>query len=694
MEPDASAASQNPNKTSLTILRLWSYLWPRPKPEDNPGLPEWPPDVFALCAAVLKKSGVYTVILDPRQVRTVDQDVSLERIREETHAKIRKREERVRKAGEAWRQKLGLPAPDRLPQDVQTAWEGVSQLWDTIFSKINYEVSGLINRPEVCIALIDLLAISDEACRGLGLPSTNPLPAKLNIKERERQVAERAFYAEAERKLFPRQFGSTLCKNIHPSIARVLPKMHTAQCGLTIRSFSHHLAFCESDEVRPSWFSVPGSIGNSEDIYRMNILIAPYPLKLEPAQISEVKQEVLPYRSFDVDVKDTNGGVAEDVVALATAAEACVGQIDAVIMPEMAITTRDYRLLRTALLRKGILSIAGVSARKRASNYLAIDVPISKHFAVHLRQRKHHRWKLDESQIKQYHLGSRLRTDKRYWEHIDVQDRQLRFIVLRPWLVTTTLICEDLARHDPVGDLIKGVGPNLVIALLMDGPQITNRWSSRYAAALADDPGCSVLSITSLGMAGLSRPPNDDGRSSRVIGLWKDAFSGAATEIAVKPGDHGVVITVMMRTRTEKTADFRSDEGVASYPTISGVHSIKLPDKSPSIENALQSPGWLSIAEACELASLAQRPSMSLRPSAAKQEKAREPSDAMQAGFMPKGLEKLQGSAFRIGREIWRIKTAGKKPECGKDEPWATHEEEEAAEEIVRWDKTNREFHT
>ena len=44
------------------------------------------------------------------------------------------------------------------------------------------------------------------------------------------------------------------------------------------------------------------------------------------------------------------------------------------------------------------------------------------------------------------------------------------------------LICEDLARQEPAAELIRAVGSNLVIALLMDGPQLNNRWPARYAA--------------------------------------------------------------------------------------------------------------------------------------------------------------------------------------------------------------------
>jgi hypothetical protein len=68
------------------------------------------------------------------------------------------------------------------------------------------------------------------------------------------------------------------------------------------------------------------------------------------------------------------------------------------------------------------------------------------------------------------------------------------------------LICEDLARQDPAAELVRAVGPNLLVALLMDGPQLANRWPARYAAVLAEDPGTSILTLTSLGMVERSRP--------------------------------------------------------------------------------------------------------------------------------------------------------------------------------------------
>ena len=74
------------------------------------------------------------------------------------------------------------------------------------------------------------------------------------------------------------------------------------------------------------------------------------------------------------------------------------------------------------------------------------------------------------------------------------------------------------AEPEPAAELIRAVGPNLLIALLMDGPQLSNRWPARYAAVLAEDPGTSVLTLTSLGMAERSRPIVQSGQRAPANG--------------------------------------------------------------------------------------------------------------------------------------------------------------------------------
>src|SRR5262249_11552078 len=123
----------------------------------------------------------------------------------------------------------------------------------------------------------------------------------------------------------------------------------------------------------------------------------------------------------------------------------------------------------------------------------------------HLRQNKHHRWSLDGDQIYQYHLGGVLHPDVHWWEAIEVPRRQVqcREVAERP---VACLVCEDLALNSDIANLIQSVGPTIVIAVLLDGPQLTSRWAARYASVLADDPGSSVLTLTSYGMAQRSRP--------------------------------------------------------------------------------------------------------------------------------------------------------------------------------------------
>jgi hypothetical protein len=171
----------------------------------------------------------------------------------------------------------------------------------------------------------------------------------------------------------------------------------------------------------------------------------------------------------------------------------------------------------------------------------------------HIRQNKHHRWSLDEGQVLEYHLGGVLHPHIRWWEAMDVPRRAIQFVEVAE-LVLTSLVCEDLAHNDDIAQLIRAVGPTVVMNVLLDGPQLPSRWAARYASVLADDPGSAVLTLTSLGMVERSRPHGRE--ASRVIGLWKDPTRGVR-EIPLEPGAHGVLITVCADRATRYSADLR-----------------------------------------------------------------------------------------------------------------------------------------
>ena len=123
-----------------------------------------------------------------------------------------------------------------------------------------------------------------------------------------------------------------------------------------------------------------------------------------------------------------------------------------------------------------------------------------------------------------------------------------------------SLVCEDLAQNDDVAEVIRSIGPTIVSTALLDGPQLTSRWSARYASVLADDPGSAVMTLTSFGMAQRSRPSGHE--SSPVIALWKDPAQGTR-EISLEPGAQGVLLTIaeLARPGVAPTAAGRSIAG-------------------------------------------------------------------------------------------------------------------------------------
>ena len=508
--------------------------------------PIWPPDTFALCMAPLWKSAAYSSVLNhwpPGRIASS------------------KWTEMVTSAAKKWRDGW---VSKKLPDEVSLRWKAA-------FEDTSYPLSQLSKHPKACQLMLELAAIADEASAGLGIPSEG----------KEESIDEILFAVEGYQRLrITAPVGSTLCNLVHPSRARVLPKMHCPQSGLTIRSLSHHLAVVLGDEIKPIWNQWSGLEVDSH----LNLLVVPRPSVVNPLQFrpeAPIRDEMSNidtdfFGFFSIDHLDSCKPTLAEIIRLVKVAQRSSGPIHGVVLPELALSDSDYELLRDKLERQNIFLIAGVGTRgsssRHAKNQVRISFPLYKTAVQH----KHHRWRLEEHQITQYSLGGRLDSEKQWWEHISVDDRTLNFFSLLPWLVLTPLICEDLARPDPVGDLVRAVGPNLVIALLMDGPQLKERWSARYATTLADDPGCSVLTVTSAGMAKLSRPHGVVGPRDPVIALWKDGKSGNSVEIVLPSGYDGIVLSLSRRYAEEWSADGRSDGGNSGYPSLTGILPVKL----------------------------------------------------------------------------------------------------------------------
>lgn len=487
-------------------------------------LVSWPPDVFALTNLVLDHTEGYRFVVAPPAGRT--------------WPSLPEWDAQVRDAAAAWREADGQPPPL------------VARLWGTLTRNREVHLAQIRSGEawDVAAALLTVHAIADEACA--------------NVASHHRST-DSAFEARAWQLL--QEHGSLA--RLSPSRVRIVPKAHLSGRGITIRSLSRYLALCyESVEVR--WTSA--AIARPLEPLEYTVLLVPWPFSvsdrdfrrapsmpignMDPARFGFF--EFAPQCSLEQDLLDP----------ILAAAHGAAGKVDAVVFPEAALTPSVISSVERTLARHdAAFLIAGVSRPPtRAAlgrNYLHFGIRANGGWAHH-EQDKHHRWCLDERQIRQYHLSRSLHPKKLWWEAIEIRERVLHIVDMGGGMTTTPLVCEDLARLDEVADLVRRIGPSLIIAVLLDGPQLATRWPCRYASIVADDPGSAVLTLTSLGMASRSRPPRKP--RSRVIAHWNSPNEGPI-EIELAPGAEAVLLSLAVDGTTLWTADGRRHEGV---PTL------------------------------------------------------------------------------------------------------------------------------
>jgi hypothetical protein len=432
-----------------TLRGLFTYILGRLAKDQS--APLWPPDLFGLCMTALQQTGSYCIVL--RNWPPVRDGIS---------RKSLEWAEYVERIGRTWISSW----PNLLvPTEVDGLWQTVIKGWDIDLASVAKDL--VLGQ-----ALLELCSIADEACADMGTIGPPYDLANDSTDAAELDKLDDLFHY-VDTVLKPTEAGSTLCKEIHAGVQRVLPKMRTPQAGLTIRSLSHHLSLCSGNEMKPRWIL----IGYPQPEPGLNLLLIPWPSRVKPVQfeVAEPPPEEMRNMSeddfgfFSFSHAHESGDVTKLVSSVYAKAVDTMGRIDGVILPELALTTEQYESISKNVLSKNSFLISGVgssSVRGKApgKNYIRVDFPR----LPPITQSKHHRWKLDRNQISQYGLGTRLDPEKMWWEHIEIGNRELVFLSISEWLVTSVLLCEDLARPDPVGDLVRAVGPNLVIALLMD----------------------------------------------------------------------------------------------------------------------------------------------------------------------------------------------------------------------------------
>jgi hypothetical protein len=541
----------------LTLGSLWHDIAGRRLDDE---LLEWAPDLFAFTDVVLDRSEAYRFVVSPPEgANWPPPEIP------DWHLAIAD-------ASAGWCTWVQGDRPE-LPGLVAEEWavvcEGSATSLDELATGHGWRI---------CQALITLHAIADEACAGTGVTVADVPRDGQRFRARARELLART---------------GTLSR-ISRQRLRVLPCVRNSVGGPSIRSLSRYVCV-RSPEVDVVWNRVPaGTVGPGGPTQEGNVLMLPWPLRIDaedfkPSGAVE-RAELEPYGFFEfapAELLDLD--LADRVLQTARDQQ---GAVDIVVLPESALLPGEIDILEALLTRHGVwLVVAGVRdppgpGGRFGANWLHLGVWFGGRWWRY-RQNKHHRWSLDDNQIKQYHLSAALPLGVRWWESMAVPRRAVQVLELDEGVTVVSLICEDLARLDEVADLLRAIGPTLVVTTLLDGPQLASRWTARYASVLADDPGSAVVTLTSFGFVQRSLPA---GRSpSRVVSLWKDPVRGLR-EIPLDVDSHAVLIDIQVGQTTRRSADGRHPVANTANVSAEGVRQIRALDRKDHAGSAMLAP--------------------------------------------------------------------------------------------------------
>ena len=336
------------------------------------------------------------------------------------------------------------------------------------------------------------------------------------------------------------------------------------QSGLTSNNITHNLTYIKPT-VKPK---VALSFTKNKNKTKYNILVLPWPFSIKSSDFkrSNQKSKIEMDEYFDFFDYIPSGEIDTNLYlkALISTMEK-IGSIDLVVFPECTMSEEEYK----EIVRLTYLCFGGSSPNILSGVYghdTEADTGINKAILSFIdtsnnyssaEQHKHHRWFLDRNQLRNYNLASVLSPNKKHWENISVKRRNLLVLHTPKNINLCPLICEDLARQEPVAQAVRALGANLVVSLLLDGPQMKFRWPGKYAAVLSDDPGSSVLSVTALGMT--LRSTGDGHEPSRIVALWNDQEKGVE-ELTLKENGIGLIIETDIVKKKMWTIDGRMQE--------------------------------------------------------------------------------------------------------------------------------------
>ena len=405
-----------------------------------------------------------------------------------------------------------------VPKDIHTM---LFQVFKNSNSAKGLELPNLVQDDAFMANVMTLLIASDECANRL-----KNLPPNNNLNDYYSDILN-FNQTESVKSL-------SQCERVHGSVHY---KTMTPQAGISLNSLSHYLAY-----VKPGidCHYIRGANKNSSNLY--NILILPWPLRINNDFFIHDKNPPLgmDHEHFGFFSYENKHKITTEMICYAI--DNCEEDAyfpDLVVIPECAIERSDSSVLVDEIKqyyfgknKKAPVMIFGVFSTSTENcfgeNNLDLSYESKNDDYLTESQEKHHRWALDSNQIINYKLGAVLSSNKKWWESCQIGSRKIisyhdNHIQICP------LICEDLARQDPIAPVVRSLGPSLVVALLLDGPQIKGRWPERYATVLSEDPGSSVLSISPYGMT--QRSDGSGHNPSSNVALWSDGDNTKSLEL-------------------------------------------------------------------------------------------------------------------------------------------------------------------
>lgn len=498
----------------------------------------WPPNLFIILYTLLDYTDKYRLLVAPQSHFKWDDKLKLEA-------------ENTAKEWNYFLEKEKLPKKSNIKIHL-----------NNIFKSINMKkcIYDLLNQSEFCQSTFILVLSIDNVFRAKNirrneLSDITPAEMACNMRSFMHMInSEGNLYLDLDNEGKDINLADNNTKYGFIAYKGLVP-----QSGLTINNLCQNLTYLKPNVAPEIIYSFDAD--NKFDSSSYNVLFIPWPLKVEDESFK--MSGIRPIETnhfFDFFDYEPNEPVFNEVMRMLRSAIIStikrLGSIDLIVFPECAFSTKTFNKLKEKIYEHfgedapSILSgVYGKDENGKGINTASLAFTGIGDGYDTIHQKKHHRWYLDRDQIRAYNLAARLDPGKKWWENIDVSRRNLAVLTTPNGIKLCPLVCEDLARQEPVAQAVRAIGPNFVVSLLLDGPQLKARWPGKYATVLSDDPGSSVLTVTPLGMTlkstGLGDPP------SRVVALWSEQGK-SAEEISI--GENG--IGVALELKVEKTTNW------------------------------------------------------------------------------------------------------------------------------------------